>query len=211
MLDDPQVEVAFGEARELGQQVVLADGVDDRQVDLVVPMRHGLVPGTFVAALFFDKVLVNADVLQQLGVIARLGEHDIVIWTQRIQMRLGNEILKSRHHVEVLPFHHGICHAARPLCRSEAVLFTTRATGAPVIPPAGISARRGGSDYTAPHLSITALAHNTNILGRQYARAPLVGPAAPASGWRRRYRDRRPAPRAPPPRSSSASMPVSWM
>src|SRR5437016_2675680 len=117
---DLDVEVGLGPARQLLQDVVLADGFSDWSVDVVVPARRPFLQGHLAVLLEAEEVAMARDVLEDLVVPSQAAA---------LEARLGPRAVELRH-VEKSGVlggaEHGGCLRPRPAARGTASVGRSR-------------------------------------------------------------------------------------
>ncbi|MEZ4541284.1 MAG: hypothetical protein R3C43_15025 [Chloroflexota bacterium] len=103
VLHDPDVGVGLGAAGEFGQQVLLANALDGRAVDVVIPRRDGLGIIDWSLPVEAQIVLVHVDVLQYLLVLAGQADDDLGVGPQLVEtgtLQKGSVLLVTNHRVD---------------------------------------------------------------------------------------------------------------
>ena len=88
MLDHPQIQIGLRPVREFLHASLLAQQLDQRQVDVIVPGGHRLSVRYFGMALFAQVPAVHGNVLDQAGILARHARRHACLWAQLRQASL---------------------------------------------------------------------------------------------------------------------------
>src|SRR2546422_11093321 len=86
---DLDVEVGLGPARQLLQDVELADGFSDWSVDVVVPARRPFLQGHLAVRLEAEEVAMARDVLEYLAVPSRAPALGAPRGARAVELRAG--------------------------------------------------------------------------------------------------------------------------
>src|SRR5215217_2383705 len=102
---DPEIDVGVGAVREAFGDALLAENLDDRLVDVVVPTGDRFLDGCRMVAVLVEPFLVQEDVVQDLVVATERGRADVVIRSQTVEVGMAEELgvlhlqeeLRGRH------------------------------------------------------------------------------------------------------------------
>ena len=101
MLGRPHVKVGFGPLGKAPQQVLFADDLYHRPIDLVIPMGRGFLVGDVALLCQSHEMAVDVDMLIQRRILPRQRKLQVRLGTQFVQMRVFEKIsiLGFEHYV----------------------------------------------------------------------------------------------------------------
>jgi len=82
MLDNPEIKIGLSAAREVGEDILLANDTDEGPVYIVIPACDGLFPGNLTLVILSHKIAMGLNVIQQAVVQPRHRKTDIGIGAQ---------------------------------------------------------------------------------------------------------------------------------